>query len=59
MKKVLAILLLSVSAFASIGKVVSFPIRHPKETGHAVKVAGKKSAHAVKKSALVAKKILY
>jgi hypothetical protein len=52
MKKVLAILLLSASAFASIGKVASFPIRHPKKSAHKVKVAAQKSGH-------VAKKILY
>lgn len=52
MKKSLAILLLSTSAFASIGKVVSFPARHPKKSGKAV-------AHVAKKSGHVAKKILY
>lgn len=52
MKKSLAILLLSASAFASIGKVVSYPARHPKKSGYAI-------AHVAKKSGHIAKKVLY
>lgn len=52
MKTLLLVLAFSIAANASIGKVASYPARHPKKSGHAVAKVAKKSGH-------VAKKILY
>lgn len=52
MKLVMLILAFSIAANASIGKVASYPVRHPKKSGHHLKIAAQHVGH-------VAKKILY